>query len=522
MHSIASRITALSLILSSCMPLGCSHPLPSDAPGGGTGGHAATSTVASSTSAGTGGANLTGGAGGTGGTAGGIGAGTGGADAGGAAPVTDLYVDPAAGADTNPGTHEAPFKTLSHALSVATNGQSVHLASGTYQASGGESFPEEVPDGVTVDTAAAGDATLLGQQDPVGVHFAGSGTLRLVQIQGFTAAVQAEAGAQTLDTLAFVDDGCAVSLTGAPDAPAYAQATLTDCTIAGGSSAFALDGAASLTMTGGAIHDLGPACQMGVAVGAASGASSVTLDGVDVYTVGGPLALGEAAQATIHASSFANVGGGGCGSASIEVAGAASLSVDGTSVSNPPANAVFVQSSGATVALTSTMIEATVFGINVEADATVTLDGLTLSGPGGSTTTWGVYVSSPSAHVTLTNATVGGFYRGVAVAEGALKVRGSTIGNGVSGVWFGGGSVDLGDSASDPGGNVLQANTVAALDIEPAAPATVHAVGNTWLPNVQGADATGRYAAGTTQGPLATNAPAPVNFRIVDASKVAH
>src|SRR5205807_3244735 len=57
------------------------------------------------------------------------------------------YVSAPAGLDTNPGTQSLPFKTITHAMSVATtSGSTVHVAPGTYTS--GETFPITVPAGV--------------------------------------------------------------------------------------------------------------------------------------------------------------------------------------------------------------------------------------------------------------------------------------------------------------------------------------------------------------------------------------
>jgi hypothetical protein len=62
-----------------------------------------------------------------------------------------LYVSVSAGLDTNPGTQSSPFKTITHAMSVATSGATVQVAPGIYDASSlstPEVFPITVPAGV--------------------------------------------------------------------------------------------------------------------------------------------------------------------------------------------------------------------------------------------------------------------------------------------------------------------------------------------------------------------------------------
>lgn len=73
--------------------------------------------------------------------------------------IYDHYVDAVSGSDSNAGTDQAPFKTISHALSVAVAGDSIKVAPGTYDAALGESFPIQIPDSV----ALIGDETNRGK-----------------------------------------------------------------------------------------------------------------------------------------------------------------------------------------------------------------------------------------------------------------------------------------------------------------------------------------------------------------------
>jgi hypothetical protein len=54
----------------------------------------------------------------------------------------DLYVDVVTGSDvTGDGSASNPFKTITHALSVTPGGETINIASGTYNAAAGEVFP---------------------------------------------------------------------------------------------------------------------------------------------------------------------------------------------------------------------------------------------------------------------------------------------------------------------------------------------------------------------------------------------
>ncbi|MCF4966373.1 DUF1565 domain-containing protein [Nostoc sp. CMAA1605] len=64
-------------------------------------------------------------------------------------PIATFYVNPATGKDTNSGSRQSPFKTLTRALKV-TSPAIIQLATGTYSSANQEVFPLMIPEGVTV------------------------------------------------------------------------------------------------------------------------------------------------------------------------------------------------------------------------------------------------------------------------------------------------------------------------------------------------------------------------------------
>lgn len=73
---------------------------------------------------------------------------------------------------------------------------------------------------------------------------------------------------------------------------------------------------------------------------------------------------------------------------------------------------------------------------------------------------------------------------------------------------------DLGTQA-DPGGNTLTSNTSTSLQMSLGNVRTVQAAGDTWNPNVQGADANGHYTTPTVKtGPAGSG----TNYQISNAS----
>ena len=61
-----------------------------------------------------------------------------------------VFVNPQTGSNTNNGSDNSPFKTLTHALSVASTNSIIKLAPGNYTSNSGEVFPIQLKSGVTV------------------------------------------------------------------------------------------------------------------------------------------------------------------------------------------------------------------------------------------------------------------------------------------------------------------------------------------------------------------------------------
>ncbi len=63
---------------------------------------------------------------------------------------TTWFVSSQTGSDANPGTSDEPFRSITKALSLAQDGESVRVRSGSYGLGNGETFPLVVPPGVSV------------------------------------------------------------------------------------------------------------------------------------------------------------------------------------------------------------------------------------------------------------------------------------------------------------------------------------------------------------------------------------
>lgn len=79
------------------------------------------------------------------------------------AATTLLSVDPTLGNDNNPGTFQAPFRTITRALQVAPANSAILLTPGTYSTDTGEVFPLALRPGVTLqgDVGTQGEGIVI-------------------------------------------------------------------------------------------------------------------------------------------------------------------------------------------------------------------------------------------------------------------------------------------------------------------------------------------------------------------------
>jgi parallel beta-helix repeat protein len=77
--------------------------------------------------------------------------------------MATFYVNPTTGNDSNAGSLEAPFQTLTAALVKSTTGTTIKLANGSYTGTSGEKFPLVVKAGVTLvgDEGTKGKAIII-------------------------------------------------------------------------------------------------------------------------------------------------------------------------------------------------------------------------------------------------------------------------------------------------------------------------------------------------------------------------
>ena len=120
------------------------------------------------------------------------------------------YVDPVNGDDLNSGSAAAPWKTLTHALTVAGSGDQVELSEGDYTAAN-ESYPIALVDGVQIyypgtDHAAIFNVGGTTSAFRVNSVFTDGATLSGVTISSCTIGVEVRRGGGSTANVADVDD----------------------------------------------------------------------------------------------------------------------------------------------------------------------------------------------------------------------------------------------------------------------------------------------------------------------------
>ena len=131
---------------------------------------------------------------------------------------TSLYVDAVNGNNLGPGTSDAPFKTITHALSVAGLNKTIRVSPGTYDAALGEVFPLVLQSGQILigDEANKGEGAtptlIVGTGAITGVFWVSSATIVGAEgsrISGFRVGEDA----YTVGHMAVVADGITMQIT---------------------------------------------------------------------------------------------------------------------------------------------------------------------------------------------------------------------------------------------------------------------------------------------------------------------
>lgn len=437
----------------------------------------------------------------------------------------DRFVDVGAGSDANACSQAAPCKTIAKAASGAAAGSTIYLADGSY-GSTTQGSGATIPDGVTLRAINVGAATLA----KVPLSFAGSGSLVgvvLDQENGTCASVSASATAGS-PTLAI--GGVLIRCLGALNLGGNVAATMSPGGLAGElytaglpggyNPVIALTGSAQLRVQGGVFNgnNVGAAAFGGGFITVAASAS-LTLDHATLRNrLGVGLSLAGNASAVLHNGALIDHVGaaGNCRTAaSIVIDGAVNLQLDQAQISNSPNSAICVGGGfpGATLVLNQSTLSNNASGVSSDgggtpSSATLTATGTSLIGNG-----YGInWTDAGNSHFELSGLTVTGNGTGIQLTPAAtgssFKLRNSTLSNNSSaGVALFYHGIDLGSSA-DPGGNTFTGNAGTGLKANINAGESCQAVGNTWIPGQQGADANGHYSVGQAYTPVPKTGPA--------------
>jgi len=444
-----------------------------------------------------------------------------------AIPANGVFVDPALGLDTNAGSQAAPFKTIAKAASVVADGQTIYLFGGTYDQA---SQPALTFTNATFVRGFGSSKPLIvgtGSSTSAALTFAKGGGIRDVSFRDLFAAVSAAAGSFSARGLVFEHVAEPLTFKGTTSAEVDATGSGAKSFVSNAPAeglfvaVLRVEDSAKVTWKGGAVGDL----KAGFAAFQVSGSGELVADGLAVTNVTGRVfSVFDDGKLTIRNATIANSGSGASGDSlecAICMGGqdtkpplAESLTIEGTSMTASRGSAIYL---GLRTALASKHV-VTVANSHVDGS---TNNGLFIPSPGAldpgltvtltsTNTTFdangGVGITASHARMNLTGGEIAGNAAGgVVIGDftfvNSLRMRNVKLaGNGGNMISFDGAAasaLDLG-KAGDPGGLLFSGVAAAGTALNHLAPIAASAVGNTWIPNQQGADATGKFAAGTT------------------------
>lgn len=434
---------------------------------------------------------------------------------GGAAPeFHGLYVSPT-GKDTNGGTEDAPFATFAAAIAKAMPGDTVLLLDGTYTGQP----TATVPDGVNVAAAHVGLAKIACSFGRC-FTFSGSSHIDGIEFDNDNQAITATtSGTLEMSNLYLVNggiEGGVINLGGTVKATFSAPAGFPYTN--GGHDTFYVHDTASLTVTGGVFQNLINGSVTGnaaVRVGdsatvvlqnvaavdlqqslvSTATKANVTLDHVTADVLyGNVLLVRDESIVTINTSHLAEKPlAPSHGSIVTTTNFTGSISVADSELTG--GSGAFQGQLGSSLTITGSNIHDNL-GLAIDASnntsSTVSIANTQITGNGSLQTQLHGPMRIQSAILNLK-------LRGVTFKNNGINSANGTPFNDYYGINITGNvgsSYDFG-TLTDPGLNTFLTNGVSgvALTIQGPAGLTVPAIGNTWIPNVQGADANGKYAA---------------------------
>jgi hypothetical protein len=438
----------------------------------------------------------------------------------------DIYVSPT-GNDSHAGTSSGPLLTIAKAASLAVAGDRILLLDGLYDGTTQPAFQNTavssilLPDGVSVSAVNPRMVTLRGWGSDTAFVAAGSATFTGLQFEQFGVAIQATNGTLRVSGTTFSKCGQgSAGVLGALDLHTGVNAFVTPGGVSNylvpPSYAFAsLDENANLTVSGGTIDGMTTIGNSGSAAFFVDTGSSLVLDGVTVVSGGTPVAVDDQGSVIIQNGSVIR----GFSSAAVNVFENDILQLLSGSTLEENGIGVRIQNGGgnsrvgAYVTLDQGIVTNNT-GNGIESDNGAVLLSLTVNrslidNNGGSGITLGDSATVTIGSTAITNNQGYGF--GLAVPNNtgntynsSVTMRGTQVtGNASAGVsisaLYSSTGFDLG-KLNSPGGNTFTCNNTSATPgmanlVVSSAIWSVYAVGNTWTPTVQGADAAGHYSA---------------------------
>jgi hypothetical protein len=435
--------------------------------------------------------------------------------------ATAVYVDATSGDDANAGTAASPFKTLTKAASVAQSGDTVYLYDSVYDsANEGGATTVNVPDGVMIQAVHARAASISGLALVVPT---GSGTFVDLKVDGASSAISGQSTASgstlTLTGLQFAN-GSRLLLQGAVKATMNAGSFAGSHTPAGPGFA-GIQGSAELVVHGGLFDGAGKGQgSFGGGLFTVANNGKLTLDGVTIRVwsaaavyIGGTATINPPTLTLQGGTVLDNVGAvGNCAAeAAVILSGTPTLTLDNAQIINSKNAAICIRTgSNLTVAVRNgSRLTGNLSGLVSEPGSGASQLALTVDASAvNSNTTSGIEWTWDGT-LNLTTSTFDGNGTGVLLLPGgtalSLKARSSTFKNNTSAGFYllTNAAVDLG-TAADQGQNSFVGDAITGFDLASPTGLSVPAIGNSWNPNVQGADANGRYPANTSVTGAAT------------------
>ncbi len=409
----------------------------------------------------------------------------------------EIYVKADTGLDTNAGTLDKPLKTIKKALEVWKAGKELVLLPAIYNEVSGETWKYDAPAGLIIKSTASG--VILESTAKTVAFNLSTAQIENINFRNFGPALVQNSGKQTLKGVTF-ESGVATNMTKSAEADWSS--------ISFKKSSVSLSEASLMNLKG---------ATFGTAFESISVAGSAQLDLENASTPDGPSGLlvnvSGSAKASVKTSNVTGL------NSSFSVGGSGQLSLLDCGVTSTTGSTINVGGGSLSVkggsffAPNRSGIEAgSINNVNVSVDGTNINATEGISQAKGSLQVNNAQITTTRAAITSNY--VSGSLNSLSVRNSVLTTSGSN--SNVILVTFSGSFIDLGSAAS-PGGNTfinssadLNPRTMVGISTVAGTTATMNASGNTWRPNVQGADAAGKYAAATVTGP----SPSGVNYYV--------